>query len=123
MTMKILHTKLKDIIIQIIMKHALTHADRCGNAQQGAQDLFDFIKEQINEEIYLLYLTKCQQEFFNEYRFEDTEQFVKGMMEARYFIIRMFHISFCEYFELMGHCLSSAGVDEKNTVKNSKISA
>jgi len=121
--MKILHTKLKDIIIQIIMKHALTHADRCGNAQQGAQDLFYFIKEQINEEIYLLYLTKCQQEFFNEYRFEDTEQFVKGMMEARYFIIRMFHISFCEYFELMGHCLSSAGVDEKNTVKNSKISA
>ncbi|MBN2214940.1 MAG: hypothetical protein JW723_11900 [Bacteroidales bacterium] len=121
--MKILHTKLKDIILQTIMKHALSLTDRSGNARQGAQDLFDLIKEQINEEIYLLYLAKCQEEFFNEYSFEDAEPFIKGMMEARYCIIRMFHISFCEYFELFEKCCLSTGIGEKNTIKKSKISA
>lgn len=121
--MKILHAKLKDIIINTILEHASSSAGIYGNARQGAQSLFDHIKEQINEEIYLLYLNKCQYEFFNEYQFENGEPFVKGLMEARYFIIRMFHISFCEYFESMESYLSSAGAVEKGTNKQDKIPA
>jgi len=121
--MKILHAKLKDIIINTVLEHAFSSAGICGNARQGAQSLFDYIKEQINEEIYLLYLNKCQYEFFNEYQFENGEPFVKGLMEARYFIIRMFHISFCEYFESMESYLSCAGADHKSTDKHDKISA
>lgn len=121
--MNILHAKLKDNIMQLIMKHAMTHTERHGNARQGAMDLFDFFKEQINEEIYLLYLAKCQQEFFYEYRFEDTEPFVKGLMEARYYIIRMFHISFCEYFKLVELCLSGDVTGDKNAIIQGKISA
>ena len=86
-------------------------------------DFFDFLKEKINEEIYLLYLAKCEQDFFNEYRFENIEPFVKGLMEARYYIIRMFHISFCEYFEMMELCFSDDVADEKNAKIQSKISA
>ena len=121
--MKILHAKLKDIIIDTILEHATSAVGTCGNARQGAESLFDYIREQINEEIYLLYLNKCQNEFFNEYQFENGEPFVKGLMEARYFIIRMFHISFCEYFESMESYLSSAGADVKSTHKHDKISA
>ncbi len=121
--MKILHTKLKDIIMQLIMNHIMTHSERYGNAQQGAMDLFDFFKEQINEEIYLLYLARCQQDFFNEYRFEDNEPFVKGLIEARYYIIRMFHISFCEYFELMELCFTGDVAGRKNAAIQCKISA
>jgi hypothetical protein len=119
--MKILHRKLKDIILQIIMEHALSHTDARENAEQGAQDLFDYIRKQINEEIYLLYLAKCQKEFFDEYRFESAEPYVKGLMEARYYIIRMFYISLCEYFEMMEK-LSSSGVKE-NAVEKDRISA
>lgn len=121
--MKILHTKLKDIIMQLIMNHAVTHTERFGNARQGAMDLFDFFEEQINEEIYLLYLAKCKKEFFSEYRFESIEPYVKGLMEARYYIIRMFHISFCEYFEMMELCFSCGVAGTKNTAMHGKISA
>lgn len=121
--MNILHAKLKDIIINAILAHASSSAGIYGNARQGAQSLFDFIKKQINEEIYLLYLNKCQNEFFNEYQFENGEPYVKGLLEARYFIIRMFHISFCEYFESMESYLSCADDDHKSTDKHDKISA
>ncbi len=105
------------------MEYTFSCADKCGNARQGAKDLFDFVKEQIREEIYLLYLDKCQKEFFNEYRFEDGEPFVKGMMEARYYMLRMFHISFCEYFKSLDDYDSSACNDEKTTGKHHKIPA
>ena len=121
--MKILHTKLKDIILKILADHASSSADICGNARHGAQHLFDYIKEQINEEIYILYLNKCQDEFNKEYQFENGEPFVKGLIEARYYIIRMFHISFGEYFKSLYNSLSTAGADEKSTGKQDKISA
>ncbi len=99
--MKIIHTRLKNLILKIISEHASSYAGGCGNATQGADHLFGYIKEQINEEIYELYLNKCQDEFDQEYQFENGEPFTKGLMEARYFILRMFHISFAEYFKSM----------------------
>jgi len=121
--MKILHSKLKDIILQIIMMHAPSCEGMDGTARQGAQDLFDCFKEEINEEIYLLYLTKCEKEFIKEYIFEDNEPYVKGLMEARYFIIRMFHISFYEYFELLNNSQYVTSAEKKSTGKDDKISA
>jgi hypothetical protein len=121
--MNVLHTKLKDIILKTILNHASSSSGIYGNARHGAQHLFDFIKKQISEEIYVLYLNKCQDEFFKEYQFENGEPFVKGLMEARYFIIRMFHISFCEYFKSMDNHLSPKSANENKTGRQDKISA
>ena len=121
--MNVLHSRLKDIILETILDHASSSSGIYGNAKQGAQHLFDFIKKQINEEIYVLYLNKCQDDFFKEYQFENGEPFVKGLMEARYYIIRMFHVSFCEYFESMDNHSSYESIDGKNRRRQDKISA
>lgn len=121
--MKILHAKLKDTILRIILEHASSCDGFCGNAGQGAKNLFDYLKEQINEEIYILYLNKCQDEFDKEYHFENGEPFVKGLMEARYFILRMFQISFSEYFKSLDNHLSRVVNDTENTGRQNRISA
>lgn len=118
--MKILHSKLKDKILQILAYHACSFEGKTGNAEKGVIDLFEYIKDQITEEIYVLYLTRCQKDFFNGYRFELEQPYVRGMMEARYYIIRMFNISYAEYFDVLKNISRSTGNCEE---KSQKISA
>ncbi|MBN2613688.1 MAG: hypothetical protein JXB00_19180 [Bacteroidales bacterium] len=99
--MNISHYKLKDRVLEIISKHAEISVSQDGSAIAGAQSVLCFMRNHLNEEIYILYLNKCEKEFNSCYKFEHEEPFVKGLMEARYFIIRMFNISYMEYFKFM----------------------
>ena len=121
--MKISHSKLKDKILQIIAKHSMLISESQGNALEGAYDLFDYLKKQINEEIYIFYIEKCEADFFSKYTFEALEPYVKGVMESRYFIIRMFNISFAEYFDFITDLNSDNQDHIKPDDNEKKISA
>ncbi len=121
--MKVSHLKLKDRVLQIIADFPQIITDFQNEATNGARDLFNYLKQQINEEIYVFYINKCEIDFFNKYPFEQGEPYVKGFMESRYYIIRMFNISYAEYFDFISTHNDSKQNQINPNDKDKKISA
>lgn len=93
--MILVQSKLKNKILKILKNIFYNHEL---SAREGAVIVFDSVKTEINEEIYVLYIDSCEKEFFRQYIFEEKEPYIKGYMEARYFLLRKFNISFCDFF-------------------------
>jgi len=112
--MELLHSKLKSLVLTLVGEMSEYTAGKSGTAGEGAREVFEYLKSKINEEIYMLYISRCEHDFFEKYRYESLEPYNKGFMEARYFIIRMFNISFTEYFRFMNELNRNPGKYVKN---------
>jgi hypothetical protein len=106
--MFVVHSKLKEIIVYRLKGMQPHRSLFVLSANEGGLYVFSGLRESMTGEIFQLYINSCEADFFKKYSFENIEPFLKGFLEARYFMLRMFHIPFSVFFS--GNDQSTAGL-------------
>lgn len=113
--MQLIHSTLKFRVLSLLKDIPIHASLKKESAVEGADFIFSHLKNALNSDIFRLYLNNCEKDFFEKNKYHSLETFVKGFMEARYFILRKFEISFSEYFKTASNVDEAIFMDNPDT--------